>query len=94
MFAKIIFGKLLNDAFTPDGSTDERDEADKLKNYFYEFFIYRIGKAPFRVYWSSVKKGANNKGVDGMAYRIYGWGINMSSDKMVVALESLVVLPG
>ena len=38
-------------------------------------------------------KGANNKGVDGMAYRIYGCGINMSSDKMVVALESLVVLP-
>ena len=28
-----------------------------------------------------------------MAYRIYGCGINMSSDKMVVALESLVVLP-
>ena len=26
-----------------------------------------------------------------MAYRIYGCGINMSSDKMVVALESLVV---
>ena len=87
------FGKLLKDAFTPDGSTDERDEADKLKNYFYEFFIYRIGKAPFRGYGSSVKKGANNTGVDGMAYRIYGCGVNMSSDKIVVALESLVVLP-
>tara|TARA_B100001027_G_scaffold216795_1_gene194323 strand:+ start:1984 stop:2673 length:690 start_codon:yes stop_codon:yes gene_type:complete len=87
------FGKLLSEAFKKDGSIDEIDEADKLKNYFYEFFIYQVGAAPFRGYGSSVKKGQNNTGQDGMAYRIYGCGVNMSSDKMVVALESMIVLP-
>ena len=87
------FGKLLTKAFATGGDQDEQDEAEKLKNYYYEFFIYRIGKAPFRGYGSSVKKGANNTGQDGMAYRIYGCGVNMSPDRMVVALESLIVLP-
>ena len=44
-------------------------------------------------YRDGVKKGANNTGNDGMAYRVYGCGIKKEKDPMVVALESVVVLP-
>ena len=40
------------------------------------------------------KKGANNSGADGMAYRVYGCGIMKDpDDPIVVGLESTVVLP-
>ena len=71
--------------------TDE--EAQKLLKYYYQFFVTRIGSAPYRGSGSSVKKGANNTGNDGMAYRVYGCGIKKEKDPMVVALESVVVLP-
>ena len=68
-------------------------EAQKLLKYYYQFFVTRIGSAPYRGSGSSVKKGANNLGNDGMAYRVYGCGIKKEKDPMVVALESVVVLP-
>ena len=76
--------------------------------YYYEYFITRIGAAPFRGYGSSIKKSATDTGNDGMAYRIYGCGVkalghgynksrnqhNVSgSETMIVALESTIVLP-
>ena len=53
----------------------EKQEAETLKGYYYEYFITRIGAAPFRGYGSSIKKSATDTGNDGMAYRIYGCGI-------------------
>tara|TARA_B100000963_G_scaffold169537_1_gene147461 strand:+ start:510 stop:1190 length:681 start_codon:yes stop_codon:yes gene_type:complete len=86
------FGVVLKDSFR-FATNDEKDEVDKLKKYYYQYFITRIGSAPYRGSGSSVKKGANNTGNDGMAYRVYGCGIKHGSDPTVVALESVVVLP-
>lgn len=86
------FGKVISDSFRT-ATSEEKKEAEKLQNYFYEFFIIRIGAAPFRGTGSSVKKGSTDKGNDGMAYRIYGCGLKKGNDRMVVALESVIVLP-
>ena len=101
------FGDVIRDSFR--GATkEEKQEAETLKGYYYEYFITRIGAAPFRGYGSSIKKSATDTGNDGMAYRIYGCGIkalghgynksrnqhNVSgSETMIVALESTIVLP-
>ena len=58
-------------------------------------FLSRIGAAPFRGYGSSIKKEATDAGNDGMAYRVYGCGIRSGNnqDRMIISLESTVVLP-
>ena len=73
----------------------EKNEAEKLKFYYYEFFVSRIEAAPFRGSGSSIKKSASDTGNDGMAYRIYGCGIRngVGLEPMVVPLESVMVLP-
>jgi hypothetical protein len=40
-----------------------------------------------------LKKGAKDSGLDGMAYRVYGCGINTGTPTLIVTLESLVILP-
>ena len=87
------FGQIIRDSFNSNASVGEQGEADKLKKYFYEFFLVRIGAAPFRGSGVSVKKGANNSGNDGMAYRVYACGINTGNPALIVTLESLVILP-
>jgi Tfp pilus assembly protein PilX len=95
------YGELLMKSF---GSTsnDEKKEATYLQRYFYEFFVVRIGSAPFRGFGTSIKKGATNNASDGMAYRIFACGIfnadkstnsNNSKKRVIVPLESIVVLP-
>ena len=87
------FGKIIEDSFNSNASVTEKSEAKKLKNYYYEFFLTRIGAAPFRGFGSSIKKGATDTGNDGMAYRIFGCGIRGGNDRMIISLESTVVLP-
>ena len=90
------FGKIIRDSFNSTASTtDEQEEAEKLYPFYYEFFLSRIGAAPFRGYGSSIKKEATDAGNDGMAYRVYGCGIRSGSnlDRMIISLESTVVLP-
>lgn len=79
-----------------------KNEEKYLQRYFYEFFVVRVGSAPFRGYGSSVKKKASNASTDGMAYRIFACGIfnadnqkdsNNSKKRVIVPLESLVILP-
>ena len=88
------FGKFLFDSILSDPDVDS-DEIQKLYPYYYEFFLTRIGAAPFRGYGSSVKKGATDEGNDGMAYRVYGCGIKSGrfNNRILVSLESVVVLP-
>ncbi len=83
-------------------SNAEKKEAEYLQRYFYEFFVVRIGSAPFRGFGTSIKKGATNNASDGMAYRIFACGIfnadnatnsNNSKKRVIVPLESIVVLP-
>ena len=87
------FGILIRTSFETIASEEEKKEAEGLKKYFYEYFIERIGDAAYRGYGSSIKKKQQDTGKDGMAYRVYGCGINSAEKRMVVALESTVVLP-
>ena len=89
------FGNILKDAFSGLGS-EEKAQAEKLRFYYYEFFLTQIGAAPFRGFGSSIKKGATDTGSDGMAYRVFGCGIKAGknvADRIIVSLESTVVLP-
>ena len=88
------FGKLLKDNF--HATSEEKADAKKLENYYYEYFIVRVGAAPYRGFGSSVKKAATDSGNDGMAYRIHGCGLKDTGDEdttFIVALESVLVLP-
>ena len=87
------FGILIGTGFVTIADDEEKKEAKLLEKYFYEYFIERIGDAAYRGYGSSIKKKQQDTGKDGMAYRVYGCGINSAAERMVVALESTVVLP-
>ena len=90
------FGLILTAAFISNSNDEEKAEAKKLKFYYYEFFLTQIGAAPFRGYGSSIKKGATDTGNDGMAYRVFGCGIKAGknvADRIIISLESTVVLP-
>tara|TARA_B100000965_G_scaffold206045_1_gene172045 strand:+ start:186 stop:917 length:732 start_codon:yes stop_codon:yes gene_type:complete len=83
-----------------DQLSSTKERKDKLKNkeklrlqkFKYEYFITRIGSAPFKGYGSSIKKDATDAGNDGMAYRVYGCG-NYNDGEIIVPLESTLVLP-
>jgi len=89
------YGSLLSKSLAINGSAEEKNEAQKLKFFYYEYFVTQIGAAPFRGTGASIKKSATDTGNDGMAYRIYGCGIRNGAglDPMVVNLESVIVLP-
>ena len=89
------YGSLLSISFATEGTAIEINEAQKLKFFYYEFFVTQIGAAPFRGTGASIKKSATDGGNDGMAYRIYGCGIRNGEDidPMVVPLESVIILP-
>ena len=88
------FGKLLYDSSINKGSAQNiKKEKANLDKYYFEYFITQVGAAPFRGSGVSVKKGANNSGNDGMAYRVYACGINTGNPALIVTLESLVILP-
>jgi hypothetical protein len=86
------FGKLLYDSEINRGISNKK-EKEYLDKYYFEYFITRVGAAPFRGTGTSIKKGAKDSGLDGMAYRVYGCGINTGTPTLIVTLESLVILP-
>ena len=86
-------GVILEKSFTSNASADEKREATRMKQFFYEYFIERIGAASFKGTGSSIKKTASDASKNGLAYRIYSCGIFGGDDKMIVSLESVVVLP-
>ena len=93
-FGKLLFDAEINkSAKVGQKKTDVKKEKDYLDRFYFEYFITQVGAAPFRGTGVSVKKGANNVGNDGMAYRVYGCGINTGSPTLIVTLESLVILP-
>ncbi len=78
----------------------ERLELQQLKEFYYEYFIERIGDATIKAYGTSIKATASDVSKNGVAYRVYACGMHApakksaSSDiKSIVALESVVVLP-
>ena len=91
------YGVFLTDAFESSGNSVRINEAETLNQYFYEYFIVRLGSAPFRGKGSSVKKKAGNSSSNGIAYRIYGCGIyinkNSTTSRILIPLESTIILP-
>jgi hypothetical protein len=87
------FGVILDDSI--GSKTIPKSGIDKLKKFYYQYFIEQVGSAPFKGTGTSVKKEAGNTGSDGIAYRVYGCGIKKEKDdiNLVVALESVIVLP-
>ena len=86
------FGTFLTDSNIPTG-----DDQDYLNNFYYEYFITRLGAANFKGAGSSAKRGSGGlgSGKNGMAYRVYGCGIynDTVNSVTVVTLESIVILP-
>ena len=73
----------------------EEDSAEEnyLNDFYYEYFLHRVGAAPFTGYGASIKKGASDERIDGMAYRVYSCGIYTGSrTHLIVPLESLIVV--
>ena len=102
-FFSLLKGKNNGKNIIEDPINDDKDtnlnkaklikkEIDRLEKFKFQYFIHRIGSAPFKGYGSSIKKGASDSGSDGMAYRIYGCG-NYDNGTIIVALESTMVLP-
>ena len=96
------FGVLIEKSFSKTSpSGDEKMEASRLKEYYYDYFIERIGAASLKGFGSSIKKSASDSSTSGLAYRIYGCGIYTGTidsigtvkDQIIVSLERVVVLP-
>ena len=88
------FGKLLYDSNINKGTNPViKKEKEYLDKYYFEYFITQVGAAAFRGSGVSIKKGANNIGNNGMAYRVYACGISYGAPIQIVTLESLVILP-
>jgi len=86
------FGLLLDNSITTT-KPDEIKQINNLKNYYYEYFIVKGGSASFSGAGSSIKKSATDSNNQGISFKIYGCGIYGREDRMIVALESSVVLP-
>ena len=72
---------------------EESAENTYLKEFYYEYFLHRVGAAPFTGYGASIKKGASDERVDGMAYRVYSCGIYTGGrTNLIVPLEALIVV--
>ena len=81
------FGELIEDFLHND------KESEYLYKFKYEYFVYRVGAAPYRGYGASIKKGTTDEITDGMAYRIYSCGIYEGGrTALIVPLESIVVV--
>ena len=68
-------------------------EKEYLDRFQYEYFVTKLGPAPFRGFGMSIKKGSSDIGRDGIAYRIYGCGTYTKNPEIIIPLESTIVLP-
>ena len=73
-------------------TADRTKEQNRLSKFKYQYFLTQIGPAPFKGTGESIKAGATDSGTDGMAYRVFGCGV-FDDDKIIVPLESIMVLP-
>ena len=89
-------GVLLENSFASGGTAQEKLEATRMKKFYYEYFIERIGAANVQLVGSSIKSTATDASKNGLAYRGYSCGIygeDGDKNKMIVSLESVVVVP-
>ena len=71
------FGDVIRDSFNNNASQAEKDEAERLKGYYYEYFITRIGSAPFKGSGSSIKKSATDTAADGGGFILKGTPVSL-----------------
>ena len=68
-------------------------EEEYLSYFRYEYLLHRVGAAPFTGFGASLKKGASDDRIDGMAYRVYSCGIyEKGRTVLIVPLEALIVV--
>ena len=69
------------------------NEERYLQNFYYEYLLHRVGAAPFTGFGASIKKGASDDRIDGMAYRVYSCGVyDGGSTDLIVPLEALIIV--
>ena len=69
------------------------NEERYLQNFYYEYLLHRVGAAPFTGFGASIKKGASDDRIDGMAYRVYSCGVYQGgSTDLIVPLEAVIVV--
>ena len=71
----------------------ESKEEKYLGDFYYEYFLHRVGAAPFTGFGASIKKGASDERVDGMAYRVYSCGVYTGGMiDLIVPLEAVIIV--
>ena len=69
------------------------NEERYLQRFYYEYLLHRVGAAPFTGFGASIKKGATDDRIDGMAYRVYSCGVyEGGSTDLIVPLEALIIV--
>jgi len=77
-----------------DGSEAELEREETiLEKYTYEYFMVNAGKAVYHEDGSSIASTAVDVINQGTAYKIYACGL-YDEDEVIIALESVMVLPG
>ena len=75
------------------GVDDLSNEEKYLQRFYYEYLLHRVGAAPFTGFGASIKKGATDDRIDGMAYRVYSCGVyEGGSTDLIVPLEALIIV--
>ena len=75
------------------GVDDWSNEENYLVRFSYEYLLHRVGAAPFTGFGASIKKGATDDRIDGMAYRVYSCGVyDGGSTDLIVPLEALIIV--
>jgi|TARA_Y100000294_G_scaffold177146_1_gene201637 hypothetical protein len=74
--------------------TGPSNEEEYLSHFYYEYLLHRVGAAPFTGFGASLKKGASDDRIDGMAYRVYSCGVyeQIGRTNLIVSLEALIVV--
>ena len=91
-----IVGPIVNASYpSPLSSKEEKfrdGEISFLQRFTYEYFLVNIGPADSFERGNSVQQGSIDVVNAGTAFRIYACGI-YDEDKIIIPLESMVVLP-
>ena len=87
------FLDLIHDHVERGGVDDLSNEEKYLQRFYYEYLLHRVGAAPFTGFGASIKKGASDDRIDGMAYRVYSCGVyEKGITDLIVPLEALIIV--
>ena len=105
-FLNIVRPAIVNSSHSGFSADDDGDEMDYIDKFKYEYFIVNVGVADFTESGSSIASGSVDIMNAGTAYRIYACGLYEDTgiagteiklfrkSKLIIPLESLIILPG